>query len=179
MTDPTPNYPVPAPPPTSPWTTQDPYAPYAGPASHPRSDAPTGGVTEPVLPYQPYAGGPAAGQPYAGGAPSEPPYAGGPVSEQPYAGGPGYTGPGYGSPYGMPPPGSQKPPAYWPLSIVGVLFSFLFGAIAVYFSVQVGRRWNRGDVDGSRRASRTARTLGIIAIIVGAIGTAILLAADR
>jgi hypothetical protein len=179
MTDPTPNYPVPAPPPTSPWTAQDPYAPYAGPASHPRSDPPTGGVTEPVPPYQPYAGGPATGQPYAGGAPSEPPYAGGPVSEQPYAGGPGYTGPGYGSPYGMPPPGSQKPPAYWPLSIVGVLFSFLFGAIAVYFSVQVGRRWNRGDVDGSRRASRTARTLGIIAIIVGAIGTAILLAADR
>ncbi len=78
----------------------------------------------------------------------------------------------------MPPPGTQKPPAYWPLSIVGLLFSFLFGAIAIYFSVQVGRRWNRGDVDGARRASRTARTLGIIAIIVGVIGTAILLAAD-
>ena len=149
MTDPTPNYPVPPPPPTSPWTTQDPYAPYAGPASHPRSDVPTAGVREPALPYQPYAGGP------------------------------GYTGPDYGSPYGMPPPGTQKPPAYWPLSIVGLLFSFLFGAIAIYFSVQVGRRWNRGDVDGSRRASRTARTLGIIAIIVGVIGTAILLAADR
>ena len=169
MTDPTPNYPVPPPPPTSPWTTQDPYAPYAGPASHPRSDVPTAGVPEPALPYQPYAGGPAAGQPYAGDAPAE----------QPYAGGPGYTGPDYGSPYGMPPPGTQKPPAYWPLSIVGLLFSFLFGAIAIYFSVQVGRRWNRGDVDGSRRASRTARTLGIIAIIVGVIGTAILLAADR
>ena len=79
----------------------------------------------------------------------------------------------------MPPPGAQKPPAYWPLSIVGLLFSFLFGAIAIYFSVQVGRRWNRGDVDGSRRASRTARTLGIIAIIVGVIATAILLAVDR
>ena len=159
MTDPTPNYPVPPPPPTSPWTTQDPYAPYAGPASHPRSDVPTAGVPEPMPPYLPYAGGPA--------------------SDVPYAGGPGYTGPGYGSPYGMPPPGTGKPPAYWPLSIVGLLFSFLFGAIAIYFSVQVGRRWNRGDVDGSRRASRTARTLGIIAIIVGVIGTAILLAADR
>ena len=158
MTDPTPIYPVPAPPPTSPWTTQDPYAPYAGPASRTRSDVPTAGVPEPMPPYLPYAGGPA--------------------SDVPYAGGPGYAGPGYGSPY-MPPPGTQKPPAYWPLSIVGLLFSFLFGAIAVYFSVQVGRRWNRGDVDGSRRASRTARTLGIIAIIVGVIGTAILLAADR
>ena len=78
----------------------------------------------------------------------------------------------------MPPPGMQKPPAYWPLSIVGVLFSFLFGAIAIYFSVQVGRRWDRGDVDGSQRASRTARTLGIIAIVVGVIGTAIILGAD-
>ena len=169
MTDPTPNYPVPPPPPTSPWTTQDPYAPYAGPASRLRSDVPTAGVPEPALPYQPYAGGPAAGQPYSGSAPAE----------QPYAGGPGYTGPAYGSPYGPAPPGTRKPPAYWPLSIVGLLFSFLFGAIAIYFSVQVGRRWNRGDVDGSRRASRTARTLGIIAIIVGVIGTAILLAADR
>jgi hypothetical protein len=159
MTDPTPNYPVPAPPPTSPWTTQDPYAPYAGPASHSRPDVPAAGVPEPRPPYQPYAGGPGAGLPYAGG--------------------PGYAGPGYGSPYGVPPPGTRKPPAYWPLSIIGVLFSFVFGAIAVYFSVQVGRRWNRGDVDGSRRASRTARTLGIIAIIVGVIGTAILLAADR
>ena len=51
---------------------------------------------------------------------------------------------------------SGKPPAYWPLSIVGLLFSFLFGAIAIYFSVQVGRRWDRGDVAGSRKASRTA-----------------------
>jgi len=152
MTDPTSNYPVPPPPPTSPWTTQDPYAPYAG--SHPRSDEPD--PDGPAHAYQPYAGGP---------------------PHQPYAGGPGYRGPGYGSPYGLP-AGGQRPPAYWPLSIVGVLFSFLFGAVAIYFSVQVGRRWDRGDVEGSQRASRTARTLGIIAIIVGVIGTAIILGAD-
>jgi hypothetical protein len=78
----------------------------------------------------------------------------------------------------MAPPGTQKPPAYWPLSIVGVLFSVVFGAFAIYFSAQVGRRWDRGDVDGARRASRTARTLGIVAIVVGAIGTAILLGAE-
>jgi interferon-induced transmembrane protein len=167
MTDPTPNYSVPPPPPTSPWTPQDPYAPYA--SHHPRSGEPPAGVPDPP-PYQPYAGGP----PEAGG----PPDAAGPSDYQPYAGGPGYTGPAYGSPYGPAPPGTRKPPAYWPLSIVGVLFSFLFGAIAVYFSVQVGRRWNRGDVDGAGRASRTARNLGIIAIIVGVIGTAILLGAD-
>ena len=78
----------------------------------------------------------------------------------------------------MPPPGGQKPPAHWPLSIVGVLFSFLFGVIAIYYSAQVGRRWNRGDVEGARRASRTARTIGIIAIVGGVIATAILLSAD-
>ena len=139
MTDPTPNYPVPPPPPTSPWTTQDPYAPYAGPrptlarTSRPRA------VPEPALPYAALRRRP-AGRPALPALPRP----------APYAGGPGYTGPGYGSPYGMPPPGAQKPPAYWPLSIVGLLFSFLFGAIAIYFSVQVGRRWNRGDVDGSR-----------------------------
>ena len=162
MTEPTSNYPVSPPPPISPWTTQDPYAPYAG--SHPRSfDEPdeTGPHPEPVPPYEPYAGGPPSGRPY-----------------EPYAGGPGYSGPGYSSPYGVPPPGEPKPPAHWPLSIVGVLFSFVFGAIAIYFSVQVGRRWDRGDLDGARRASRTARRIGIIAIVVGVIGTAILLGLD-
>ena len=160
MTEPTSNYPVPPPLPVSPWIAQDPYAPYAG--SHGRSsgEPDPDGPPDPMPPYEPYAGGPPSGQPY-----------------QPYAGGPGYSGPGYGSPYGMP-PGGPKPSAHWPLSIAGVLFSFLFGAFAIYFSVQVGRRWNRGDVEGAQRASRTARTLGIIAIIVGVIGTAILLTAD-
>jgi hypothetical protein len=141
MTDPT-HYPVTPPPPTSPWTAQDPYAPYAGTAET-RSEQ------------------------YAGGPPQQP--------YEPYAGGPGYTGPA--TPYGMP-PGGRKPPAYWPLSIVGLLCSLLFGAIAIYFSVQVSRRWDRGDVDGAQRASRTARTLGIVAIVVGVIGTVILLGFD-
>jgi Interferon-induced transmembrane protein len=140
MTDPTTNYPVPPPPPTSPWTLQDdPYAPYASHA-RPRTQRSIG---------------------------DPPPYAGGPLPYEPYAGGPGHPG--------VPAYGAQKPPAYWPLSIVGVLFSFLFGGIAVYFSVQVGRRWDRGDAEGARKASRTARTLGIVAIVVGVVGTAILL----
>jgi hypothetical protein len=157
MTDPTPHYPVTPPPPTSPWTVQDPYAPYAGIAQPRVSEPYAGGPPEPAQPgaYEPYAGGP-PGQPY-----------------RPYAGGPGYPG----APYGMP-PGGRKPSAYWPLSIVGLLCSFLFGAIAIYFSVQVGRRWDRGDVEGARRASRSARTLGIVAIVVGVIGTAILLGID-
>ena len=168
MTDPTPNYPVPPPPPTSPWTPQDPYAPYGG--HHPRPDERVVPEAVPLQPYQPYPDGQPSDEPYQ-------PYAGGPHYE-PYAGGPGPAGTGYRSPHGVPAPGLQKPPAYWPLSIVGLLFSLLFGAIAIYFSVQVGRRWDRGDVDGSQRASRTARTLGIVAIVVGAIGTAILLSLD-
>jgi Interferon-induced transmembrane protein len=163
MTEPGTNYPVPPPPPTSPWTAQDdPYAPYA-----PR--ARRAGAGEPP-PYEPYAGGPAAPPPYTGG-PGSPWPGAAPLPYEPYAGGPGHSGPGFGTP----PYGGQKPSAYWPLSIVGVLFSFLFGGIAVYFSVQVGRRWERGDIEGARKASRTARTLGIVAIVVGAVGTAILL----
>jgi uncharacterized membrane protein len=162
MTEPTSNYSGPPPPPTSPWTPQDPYAPYAG--QHARSDEPLPGRSAPTPPYQPYAGGPPPDQPHQ--------------PHQPYAGGPGYAGPGYGSPYGLPRLGRQRPPAHWPLSIVGVLFSLLFGAIAVYFSVQVGRRWDRGDVEGAQRASRTARTVGIIAIVLGAIATAVVLSLD-
>lgn len=161
MSDPSTNYPLPPPPPTSPWTAQDdPYAPYA-------SHAHRAGVGEPP-PYEPYAGGPSAPPQWVD--PAAQPYPP-PFPYEPYAGGPGQPGPGFGTPsYG-----AQKPPAYWPLSIVGVLFSFLFGGIAVYFSVQVGKRWERGDVEGARKASRTARTLGIVAIVVGAVGTAILL----
>jgi hypothetical protein len=154
MTDPRPNYPAVTPPPlTSPWTTQDPYAPYTGPAALTRSEEPYPGGP----PYEPYAGGPHPDGPY-----------------EPYAGGPGHRG----APHGMP-PGGRKPQAYWPLSIVGLLFSFLLGAIAIYFSVQVGRRWDRGDAGGAQRASRTARTLGILAIVVGVLGTAIILGTDR
>jgi hypothetical protein len=153
MTDPTSNYPVTPPPPTSPWTTQDPYAPYARPANTLRS-------------YQPYAGGP-----------PEPPDGDGPGPDQPYEPYEPYAGgPGFGGGHGVPP--GTKPPAYWPLSIVGLLFSFVFGVIALYFSAQVGRRWDRGDVEGSRAASRWARNLGIVAIVVGVIGSAILIAAD-
>ena len=169
MTDPTPNYPVPPPPPTSPWTTQDPYAPYAGPASHPRygradRGRPGAGAAVPALRRR------------TGGRPALLRHCPGRAALRRRS---RLHRARLRQPVRHAAAGTQKPPAYWPLSIVGLLFSFLFGAIAIYFSVQVGRRWNRGDVDGSRRASRTARTLGIIAIIVGVIGTAILLAADR
>jgi hypothetical protein len=76
--------------------------------------------------------------------------------------------------WGMPQLGTAKPSAYWPLSVVGFLFSFLLGGIALYFSSQVGKRWNRGDVAGARKASRTAVVLSILGIVLG-LGAAVYL----
>jgi Interferon-induced transmembrane protein len=122
MTEPRPAHPVS--PPTAGWTTEDPYAPYAG--------------------------GPKARS--------------GPLPYEPYAGGPGFDR------------SADRPSPGWALSVVGVLFSFLLGAIALWFSWQVGRRWNAGDAEGARKASRSARTFGLIAVVVGAVVTVALVA---
>jgi Interferon-induced transmembrane protein len=79
-----------------------------------------------------------------------------------------------GRPYAPPPPAypaadTGKPSAYWPLSILAILFSLIFGAIGIYFSAEVGNRWGRGDWAGARKASRTALTLDVIGIVVGVI----------
>jgi hypothetical protein len=123
MTEPTPARPVS--PPTAGWTTEDPYAPYAGgPRARPGP-----------LPYEPYAGGPGSDRGAAG-----------------------------------------RPNPGWALSVVGVLFSFLFGAIALWFSWQVGRRWAAGDTVGAQQAARNARTFGLIAVVVGVLVTVALVA---
>jgi hypothetical protein len=80
--------------------------------------------------------------------------------------------------WGMPHYGAAKPSAYWPLSVVGFLFSFLFGGIALYFSSQVGKRWNRGDVAGARKASRTAVVLSIVGIAAGLLAVVYLVSTD-
>ena len=80
--------------------------------------------------------------------------------------------------WGIPQQGPAKPSAYWPLSVVGFLFSFLLGGIALYFSSQVGRRWNRGDVAGARKASRTAVILSIAGILLGLVAAVYLLSPD-
>lgn len=131
-------------PPTSPWSTaqQDPYAAYQG--AYPQQAAPEPGHRPYATPdYQPWT-------------PAQDPY-----GYQPYA-----TPPQRGMD-GFP---VAKPSAYWPLSVVGFLFSFLFGGIALYFSSQVGKRWERGDVAAARKASRTAMILSIIGIAVGTVG---------
>jgi hypothetical protein len=63
----------------------------------------------------------------------------------------------------------QQPSAFWPLTIISFLCSFLLGGIAMYFSAQVGNRWKVGDVVGARKASQVALILGIIGIAIGLI----------
>ncbi|MFI0213402.1 CD225/dispanin family protein [Streptomyces lydicus] len=73
----------------------------------------------------------------------------------------------------MPPPShvrgeEPKPPTHWPLSIVVfLLFWFLFGAIAMYYSSQVTTRWRNGDVAGAQQASKSALIVNLIGIGVG------------
>jgi Interferon-induced transmembrane protein len=63
--------------------------------------------------------------------------------------------------------GAVKPSAYWPLTIISFLCFFIVGAIGMYFSAQVSSRWNEGNVEGARQASKTALILGIVGIAVG------------
>src|SRR6266508_4600011 len=60
-----------------------------------------------------------------------------------------------------------KPSAYWPLSIISFLCSLVIGGFAMYFSAQVNSRWQAGNVEGARKASKTALILGIIGIAIG------------
>jgi hypothetical protein len=64
-------------------------------------------------------------------------------------------------------PAGVKPSTYWPLSIISFLCSLIIGAFAMYFSAQVTSRWREGNVEGSRRASKTALILGIVGIAIG------------
>jgi hypothetical protein len=62
-----------------------------------------------------------------------------------------------------------KPRTYLPLSIIALLFSFVFGAIGLYFSCQVTPRWDVGNIIGAKTASNTALIIDIIGIAFGAI----------
>jgi hypothetical protein len=84
-----------------------------------------------------------------------------------------YQGLSYGAPagpqqtYGASGATTAKPSTYWPLSIISFLCSFLFGGIGMYFSAQVNSRWNAGDVEGARKASKTALIIDIVGIVIG------------
>jgi len=60
-----------------------------------------------------------------------------------------------------------RPSQYWPLSIISFLLSFVIGGIALYFSWQVADRWTKGDAEGALKASKTAKTVAIIGIVIG------------
>jgi hypothetical protein len=82
-----------------------------------------------------------------------------------------YLQPGGSAMYGVTPSTAApaKPSAYWPLSVVAVLCSLLFGGIGLYFSAQVTPRWNNGDIEGAKKASKTALILDIVGIVIGLI----------
>jgi hypothetical protein len=62
-----------------------------------------------------------------------------------------------------------QPPTRWPLSIISFICSIVFGAIAMYFSAQVGSRWRAGNTAGAEKASQMALIWGIVGIVVGLI----------
>jgi hypothetical protein len=78
--------------------------------------------------------------------------------------------PGYGyQPYGY---GGYGPPGPPPPSHIGwaIAAIFLFWPLAIpafIYSSRVESAWQRGDVGGAQRASATARTCGIWALVVG------------
>lgn len=143
----------PAPPPYG----QPPYGqpgqppPYSGGpyAGGPYGAPPQGG------PYQPYPGGP------YGGGPTPPPYAGGPQ-----AGPPGWQG------------GERMPSKHIGWAIVAIFFLWPLAIAAFIYSFKVEPRWRAGDFAGAKRASDTVRTLGIVALVVGAVLTILILALD-
>jgi hypothetical protein len=62
---------------------------------------------------------------------------------------------------------AAKPSTYWPLSIIAFLCSFIIGGIGMYFSAQVTSRWDAGDVEGARKASKTALIIDLAGIVIG------------
>jgi hypothetical protein len=63
----------------------------------------------------------------------------------------------------------RQPPEYWLLSMIAALFFFVFGAIALYFSYQVGERYLAGNLVGASKASKLARAWGIAGIVLGSL----------
>jgi Interferon-induced transmembrane protein len=70
----------------------------------------------------------------------------------------------------------SQPSAYWPLSIIGLLFNWICGGIAVYYSSQVSKLWMLGDVEGSRKASGRAMVWAIVGIVTGLLFVLLVLA---
>lgn len=113
--------------------------------------------------------GPAPVSPgWQGGAPaSPPPPAAYPPPMQPYQ--------AQAQPYAYPaPPPAKTVSAQWGWSIVSLFFFLILGAIAVYYSSQVGARLRVGNLAGAEDASKKARIFAIAGIVVGILAIPIL-----
>ena len=65
---------------------------------------------------------------------------------------------------------SECPPTYmWWSIVVAVLFSLLFGIIAIVFSARVKKLWQEGDKAGACRYSERAYWLSVIGFVSGLI----------
>lgn len=68
------------------------------------------------------------------------------------------------------PPGAVKPNDYLVWTVLTTILCCLpIGAVGIYFSVQVGKRWAEGDLAGAEQNSRTARTLAIVSAAIAII----------
>ena len=81
-----------------------------------------------------------------------------------YGGGPAYA------PYGVPGGYPQHIPNYLVQAILVTIFCCLpLGIVAIIFAAQVNGKVAAGDITGAQSASRTARTLVIVPVVVGAV----------
>ena len=81
-----------------------------------------------------------------------------------YGGGPAYA------PYGVPGGYPQHIPNYLVQAILVTIFCCLpLGIVAIIFAAQVNGKVATGDIAGAQSSSRTARTLVIVPVIVGAV----------
>ena len=81
-----------------------------------------------------------------------------------YGGGPAYA------PYGVPGGYPQHIPNYLVQAILVTIFCCLpLGIVAIIFAAQVNGKVAAGDIVGAQSSSRTARTLVIVPVIVGAV----------
>ncbi len=89
---------------------------------------------------------------------------------------PGAQPQGYGAPLGS--YGDEPPPTYLPWGIIAVVGGLLFcliggvpsGLASTHFARQVIPRWQAGDQQGAREASKKARTWAIVATVLDVLG---------
>ncbi|KAL4229743.1 hypothetical protein ACF0H5_010132 [Mactra antiquata] len=69
----------------------------------------------------------------------------------------------------------SRPTNYFGLSLFSCLFCFWpTGLLALYYSSQTNNLTASGDLVGAEKASKTARTLSLVGIAIGCLGTLII-----